>query len=356
MVVQDVLRLRCVLGWHLLPEKTSVSPPLPAINESEVVMKRRKITLTLMASFCLSGAFGLCELRADNPFEKLIPRGKLLKKLKDEIAGEDEKVQLPDPRRSSQQRSNEAPTPADRTGYAPRTTQQREPNRVVLHEPSTRTRPLPPISADSRKGTVNPRNASAKRGPGFGMMVQNSQEGELVVTGVQQSGNAARAGIRSGDRLLSVGGGKLSGLAELKQIAKTLGQGDQVEVVFARQGKKQKSLLQFGSAPQEGEIARSPRNIKGVIESADIDSTMPSVLDAPVEHLSRLEPHVGGPVTPAKAVSGKITSLNQTIEQQQIKMQAMAEELKLLRKAHQPAVTPTENNWTFPDFADQNAK
>ena len=95
-------------------------------------------------------------------------------------------------------------------------------------------------------------------------------------------------------------------------------------------------------------------NIKGVMESADIDSSMPSVLDSPVEHISRLEPIVTGLSTPTgstKVPAGKITSLNQTIEQQQLKMQAMAEELKLLRKAHQPAVEPTENNWIFPDLA-----
>ena len=83
MVVQDVLRLRWLFDWYLVPEKTleRVHHCL-CLKNSEVVMKRRNIALTLMASFCLSGAVGLSETRADNPFERLIPRGKLLKKLK----------------------------------------------------------------------------------------------------------------------------------------------------------------------------------------------------------------------------------------------------------------------------------
>lgn len=318
-------------------------------------MKRRNIALTLMASFCLSGAVGLSETRAENPFERLIPRGKLLKKLKGEFTGEDNKIKLPDPRRGIEPQSNATPTPANRTGYTQQTIQQHEPNRVTSQTHSTtRTRPLPPISGSSTKAMAA--NATAKRKPGFGMMVQNSKNDQLVVTGVQRGGNAARAGLRPGDQLLSFGGGQLTGMDEIMQIAKTLGQGDQVEVEFVRQGKKRKSLLQFGSAPQEGEIAMSARSNTGVIESVDIDSSMPSVLDSPVEHISRLEPGAISPATPNKPSNGKITSLNQTIERQQSKMEAMAEELKLLRKAHQPAVEPTVNNWTFPDLAGPEAK
>ena len=361
MVVQDVLRLRWLFDWYLVPEKTleRVHHCL-CLKNSEVVMKRRNIALTLMASFCLSGAVGLSETRADNPFEKLIPRGKLLKKLKGDFTGEDTKVKLPVQRHGIQPRSHAAPTPASQAGYAPRTTQPREPNLVPSQAHSaTRTRPLPPISAGSREGSANVVNANANRKPGFGMMVQKSKNDKLVVSGVQRGGNASRAGLRPGDQLLSFGGGKLTGMEELTQIAKTLGQGDQVEVEFNRQGKKQKSLLQFGLAPQEGQIVTSSRSSKGTIESVDMemDSDMLSVLDSPVEHISRRGPIAASPAIAAKKPSnGKITSLNETIEQQQSKMEAMAEELKLLRKAHQPAVEPTENNWTFPDLAGPEAK
>ena len=315
-------------------------------------MKRRNVALTLMASFCLTGAVGHSDTRVDSPFEGLIPRGKLLKKLKGEFTGEDTTIKLPDPRRGIQTRSN--PTPA--TGYAPQITQQQAP--IQTHSP-TRTRPLPPLAAGSRQETGAIVNATASRKPGFGMMVQKSKDNKLVVSGVQRGGNASRAGLRPGDQLLSFGGGKLTGMEELTQIAKTLGQGDQVEVEFNRQGKKQKSLLQFGLAPQEGQIVTSSRSSKGTIESVDMemDSDMLSVLDSPVEHISRRGPIAASPAIAAKKPSnGKITSLNETIEQQQSKMEAMAEELKLLRKAHQPAVEPTANNWTFPDLAGPEAK
>ena len=318
-------------------------------------MKRRNIALTLMATFCLFGATGPNECRADNPFDKLIPRGKLLKMLKDEITGEEEKAKIPDPRRNVRPRPTAAPTPAARTGNERRPTQSREPQRVASRPQSpTRTRPLPPISTSARKRQAMSSNATSEnRKVGFGMMIEESGNDQMIVTAVQRDGNADRAGLRAGDQLLSVGGGKLTAVEEFKQIAKTLGQGDQIEIVFARQGKKRKSLLQFGSAPQEGEVAASGRNIVGIIESAEIDNSMQSVLDSPVERVSRLEPITS---RPSKATTGKITSLNQTIDAQRIKMQAMAEELKLLRKAHQPAVEPTENNWSFPGLAGPDAK
>jgi len=70
-------------------------------------MKRRNIALTLMATFCFSGVIGDNKTYADNPFEKFIPRGKLLKKLKDEFTGEPEELKIPDPRSISY---SDAPT------------------------------------------------------------------------------------------------------------------------------------------------------------------------------------------------------------------------------------------------------
>jgi len=180
------------------------------------------------------------------------------------------------------------------------------------------------------------------------MMLQAKGNDQLVVSAIQRNGNAARSGLRVGDQVVSAGGGKLSSMEEFKQIAKTLGQGDQIEVEFVRNGKKQKSLLQFGVAPEEGQIASAAQTSTKHIHSEVSEIGMQSVLDSPVEHVSRLEPILTSSTKPS---TGKITSLNQTIEQQQQKMQAMAEELKLLRKAHQPAVEPTENNWSFPDLA-----
>jgi len=261
-------------------------------------MKRRNIALTLMTSFCLSGAVGLSESHADNPFEKLIPRGKLLKKLKSEFTGVDDKVKSLDPRRGLQTRSNSAPTPASQTGYVPTATQPRKPNRVISRtQTPTHTRPLPPIATGQVGRSPHVANVGTNRGPGFGMMVKSSQGNQLVVTGVQRGGNAE----------------------------------------------------------QEGYIATVGSEDSTVMLSLDVDSSMPSVLDSPVEHISRLEPIVSGSASPTKSSSGKIVSLNETIEQQQIKMQAMADELTLLRKAHQPAVEPTENNWSFPDLAGPEA-
>ncbi len=311
-------------------------------------MKRRKIALTLFATFCASAVGGTDNARADNPFEKLIPRGKLIKML----TGDDQKKETPRPQRSTRPRPTPAPTPADQAADRQHPPKKREPDRMANRPSPTRTRPLPPITSGSKKGQT--RSNTTGRGKGFGMMVQTSRDNDLVVTAVQASGNAYSAGIRPGDQLISLGGGKLTALDEFKQIAKTLGQGDQIEVGFVRKGKTRKIQLQYGSAPEEGNVAVAGNRVPSPTAApAEVDANMQSVLDSPVEHISRLTPVAAR--VPA-ASPKKITSLNETIESQRLKMQAMAEELQLLRRAHQPAVEPTENNWSFPDLAGPDSK
>ena len=318
-------------------------------------MKRRNKVLTLITAICISGPLGSRPSKADNPFEKLIPRGKLIKKLKSELLGEDE------PKRPTV-RPSQQPTPAQREARSGSDTRSRQPSRSnfqrLATQPSShatpRTRPLPPLTDAASKRVVSKEQASRKSGGramGFGMMLNTNDNNDLYVARIQPGGNAAKAGLRPGDQIVAAGGGKLTAIEEFKQIAKSLGQGDQIEIEYVRQGKKQKSILQFGVAPTEGAVvhAQPAAPKKATRMPHSVGSGMQSVLAAPIEHVSRLQ---------APAVSkqsNRIRSLNQTIEAQQAKMQAMADELELLRKSQQPAVTPTENSWSFPDLTGPNA-
>ena len=340
MVVQTVIRLRVTVETQFAPKRdTAVLRLHPMIFE--VVMKRRKITLSLVATFCLSSALSTAEARADNPFEKLIPRGKLLKMLKNEITGEPEAAASKQPVRATRPQTSKAPTPATRTpdSYASRS--QRPSPSQAKGNPAMRsvvTRPLPPMQAQPKSHVA--RKVPTGEGQDFGMSVTRSKDDQLIVTAIVPKGNAASAGFQRGDRLVAMGGGKLSTLEEFEQIAKTLGQGDQVEVGFVRRGKQLKSLLQFGTVNENAGLAG-----KAVAMTEANVAGMPSVLDAPVPHISRLESVVPTEQRP------NVGALNQTIESQRLRMQAMAEELELLRRSHQPAVEPTRNNWSFPDLS-----
>ena len=321
-------------------------------------MKRRNKILTVITAICISGALWSSPSQADNPFEKLIPRGKLIKKLKSELLGEDE-------RKRPTVRPNQLPTPAQREVRSGSDTKSRQPSpsranvqRLATqpsgHAVTPRTRPLPPLTDATSKHVVGKEQASRKPDGGaigFGMMLKTNDNNDLYVARIQPTGNAAKAGLRPGDQIVAAGGGELTAIEEFKQIAKSLGQGDQIEVEYIRQGKKQKSILQFGVAPTEGSIVHAQPVAPKLANRKphSVDRAMQSVLAAPVEHVSRLQ---------APAVSkqnNRIRSLNQTIEAQQAKMRAMADELELLRKSQQPAVTPTENSWSFPDLTGPNA-
>ena len=345
MVVQTVIRLRVTVELQLTPKRdTTVLRLHPMIFE--VVMKRRKIALSLMATFCLSSALSTAEARADNPFEKLIPRGKLLKMLKDEITGESDAADSKQQAREARPRTGKAPTPVTRTPDSNASRSRQPMPSPAKGGPQLRsvvTRPLPPMQAQPNALTA--RNVSAKATQGFGMTVSQSKNDQLIVTGVDPNGNAASAGFRPGDQLIAMGGGKLSALEEYEQISKTLGQGDQVEIGFVRRGKNLKSLLQYGTVDESAALAGN-----AVMMPETNNVGMQSVLDAPVEHVSRLKPIV------QTEQRSKVGTLNQTIESQRLRMQAMAEELELLRRSHQPAVEPTRNNWSFPDLSGPEMK
>ena len=160
---------------------------------------------------------------ADGPFDRFLPRGRLLKKLRDDIMGE------PAPKQ---------PTPAPK------------PNLAAQKGPTPAIRPSPQQRAQSPQQAKSDRPTAVRSGvDGFGMAVVLDKNENLVVAQVAANGNAAEAGIRRGDVLVEAGGVELTSIEELEQIEKILGAGDQVELKVARNGRAAKVMLQHGQAP-----------------------------------------------------------------------------------------------------------
>ena len=155
---------------------------------------------------------------ADGPFDKFIPRGRLLRKLRDDVLGTPEPKQ-PTPAKRPDVANQKGPTPATRPAGQQ---QQQQPTRPQMV------------------------NSGAD---GFGMAVVVDKQQRVVVAQVAPNGNAAEAGLQRGDVILEAGGVELAAIEEYKEIAKMLGAGDQLELKVARRGRPSKVMLQYGQPP-----------------------------------------------------------------------------------------------------------
>lgn len=104
-------------------------------------------------------------------------------------------------------------------------------------------------------GTPGPGRSDGPPKTGFGLTLV--EEGEkLFIKAVIPDGNASTAGLRPGDLIVSIGGVPVASIAEFDGITGVMGAGDQIEIGFARRGKEDRVLLQFGS-PAENAAAES---------------------------------------------------------------------------------------------------
>ena len=334
---------------------------------------KRRISISLIAITCFSAVCPITA-NAENPLDKLIPRGTLLKKLKEEFVGASDKVKMPAPRRT--------PTPApiqtrpdDRRRQEiaqqghPRHTPQRQTGqqRQSRQQPTLATRPLPPLSnstlAPTRDGRPVERRMTQRSeissSVGFGAVVQMAKNNQMVVTRLHPQGNAIKAGLKPGDIVKAVGNAKLTSVEEYEQITKGLKPGDQMEFEFLRRGRAQKALVPFGLAAEAEAVLTQNTPAARPPAEAYVDSTVdldgvPSVLDhsmQPVARISQLPATVPSVVTVPGATEKR---LQRTIESQRAKMQRMEQELEILRKTNTPAIRPTENNWALPDLSAPN--
>jgi len=210
-------------------------------------------------------------------------KGRLLKKMHNDIFGSKPKLDLPKfelPSFKSKTTTNrktfslpgkaKVPTPALPTaGNSPtpitgesarkhKTRPVSKPYSIKEKSPiqtARKSQTSPAVKTATARPSITPeaiRNVtrSAKKPTlAFGMMLQTQGE-NLVVTNVDSAGNANKSGVRKGDVILGAGGVDFESMYEFNEISEALRNGDQLEFVVSRDGKKAKTLIQYGKIPE----------------------------------------------------------------------------------------------------------
>ena len=269
-------------------------------------MRKLKMTVATVAITVASSLTGNAASAQDVGafFDKLVPRGKLIQKFRDEVNSGRPIISDPFSR-------DEAPTPASAAEAAKRLAAQRQklatPNLAAPQSrptigngvsnpnrrPAVNSNAVSNANRQRRQAPANGQQAAAianaedrvdatrlKAVAGFEMVVQSPREGVFVVSGVRPGGNAAKAGVQRGDRVTSIGGVELQSMTEYDEITKSMGGGDQLEFEIVRQGKPEKMLVQFGEPP---ELTQPTSNVSTTATAADrgIDTDFRS---APARH------------------------------------------------------------------------
>lgn len=275
---------------------------------------------------------------ADGPFDKFLPRGRLLKKLRDDFVGQPTPKQ-PTPAKKPTQANQKGPTPATRHASQQRpTTGQQRP-------------------ATSKQADVKRPMGVRSGADGFGMTVVVDKNENFVVAQVLANGNAAEAGIQRGDLVVEAGGVELTAIEEFQQIAKVLGAGDQLELKIARRGKTDTVMLQHGQPPSLDDLdsanaqtgatdrsrSRQPTSSAragyqdefSFVPPADDDSLpgMQSVIEqskAPVRRVSSQKPALSQLQSNYRPGPSQLQP--QATQQQQQQIQALRQQLEQLRR------------------------
>ena len=204
--------------------------------------------------------------------ERMFGKGRFLKRVFGDLAPQSESAQTPAPtpaakkgqlqpkqptaaRRPSQ---NAQPTLADQS-LRPRSATPRSIQPARSHANHASINRLPKSSATTDADSI-PTRSNAKATLGFGMFVQ-LQSNKLYVSQLDPKGNAAMAGVRIGDRLVSGGGIDFESLADFNGIGDILEDGDQLEFKVERNGREKEMLIVFGKA-SEGQAAMVEGNIQ----------------------------------------------------------------------------------------------
>jgi hypothetical protein len=272
-------------------------------------MKRHQLILSLVFAIT-SGIVVQTESQAqDGPFQRLVPRGRLLQKLRDDLNNgkpfiSDPFANKPAATAPANNRApanarpkaapNKLPTPAAKqpVGRSPNVAggkakspitnagnQLRPNNGVVGNGRNGLSRPpqtlegkftasapanQPRTSGSKPRLNSSPNSMASNQGQivgdvdplkikatkGFGMVLKPVTENSFVIARINPNGNAANAGIKLGDKVESVGGVGIDSLVLYDEITKEMRGGDQLEFVVVRKGKQEKILVQFGELPK----------------------------------------------------------------------------------------------------------
>lgn len=212
-------------------------------------------------------------------------RGRLLRKWRGQLQQQQQKQKRPTPAKQGKQ-----PTLAKKpeSNAKSQAANQRAGNQK--YNRNSTNRPTATQQQQARK--------AKKRG--FGMEVTTDKNDNLVVKQVDTNGNAAAAGIRRGDFITQLGGVDLGSIEEFKEIAKVLGEGDEMDLQITRRGQKKDIKVQFGEIPEIKENAEqtagdsktvAPTNASNPVTGPydfvpEKNSKFQSVLERPVSYRS----------------------------------------------------------------------
>ncbi len=208
-----------------------------------------KIRVTiLIGSVCLlvqSAAHGQTRWdKFQQKLEDLRPKGKLLQQIKDEIEG------------ISTAEQKKAPVP---TTHPPAKNASQ-----VLQNGARQV----PVQQASRKSILNSSRTLPTAGVVLGIQLDPKflPSQKLIVTEVSANSPAGKAGLRSGDQIIAVGGNQTNSLKALDAVLASLNDGDQVVIEFVRNRKTQKALARFGTATERSAVAQQAQNVPGTID------------------------------------------------------------------------------------------
>lgn len=232
--------------------------------------------------------------QAQDGWRNVLPRGRLIKRLRDDLNGGKPFVRNPfsepapsQPTRAPSKAPTKAPSNKPRT---PVTSPSRATGSASRIPSPAKQPPKPTIKLKS--GTVGsgvqgsgvrslndglnvngssatasvPKEATVHNSKDFGMTVAKLKD-SILISNVVAGGNAAEAGLQRGDVILGVGGAKLISIGEFDAIAESMRGGDRVEFEIARRGKKTKEFVQFGKPapikPTDVAPAANPAGAQG---------------------------------------------------------------------------------------------
>ena len=169
-------------------------------------------------------------------------------------------------------------------------------------------RPTPP--------SPQPESRSANRGQGSGFGMSVKEKGDsVIVSRIVPNGNAAEAGLRTGDQIVELGGLEIQNAQDFDEFAKILGQGDQMEFKIRSRGKKKTVMVTYGQAPPPSAV-ESPGEAPGFTPGRSASNRSRSVLE-----------NIGD-----SQDSNEVRSLKRTIETQRQEISTLREELVRLRQ------------------------
>ena len=196
--------------------------------------------------------------QSTNAQEKKFGNGRFIKRMFGDLIPQSKPA--PRPNLNAKPKPGQQPTLAKRPSQTsqptlanqktrPRSTAPRsiQPARDVDRRATTNRLPKSP-SADRQ--TAMPTRSTAKATLGFGMMVRVKGE-KLIVGQIDPKGNAATAGVRTGDQLVTGGGIDFESVADFNGIAEILKDGDQLEFTVKRGGREKEMLIVYGKAPAD---------------------------------------------------------------------------------------------------------